>query len=163
MRVRVSRELVDSMGGMDFGVRKIRGRKKRLKTPEWMRDKKQIVVFLQRLFPLSNEKIELNTWSLSSKDKRHRARIARQRKQAARWATVITRYFVCAETSTSIEFELRHGDRCKCVTRTIQRIRLASANGPSNTGRRQDGKPRTGRPKGRPRKLFAAPIPSTAG
>jgi hypothetical protein len=152
MKVRYSREVYETMGGRDFGPRKIARPKKRRSPPPWMYDDAAVQRFLLRMFPLIVERDCVK--ELSEVDPRRR-RIQHQINMAGRWALIIKKYFIGNSSTRDIEYDWRHDlfpQRCRCAERIVSHIRLASINGPDSPGLRQDGRSRTGRNKGRPRR-----------
>src|ERR1700730_5473034 len=139
-------------GGEDFGSRKISHPAKRLKTPAWMYNNKEIENFLLHQFPymVDDQRTKSNDPDNEDDDnqdevyestaysdqeysgiaipkeikshQRQRKRCERQRKMAGRWAFVIKNFFTGGMSSRDIEVEWNHGSKCKCATRLIQRI-----------------------------------------
>jgi hypothetical protein len=109
------------------GRKKTRVSKHRVGTPKWMHNNDQVLKFILRVFP--NYQTD-----------------ARQKERARDWADIIFKFFLGGMSARQIAEEL--GRPTSAVERIIQRIRLAAAH------RRQDGKTRTGRRKGRPRKAI---------
>jgi hypothetical protein len=97
-----------------------------------MRDNDRVLKFIRRVFP----KYETDP---------------RQMESARAWTNIIFKFFRDGLSARKIAEEL--GCPTSAVERVIQRIRLAVAH------RRQDGKPRTGRRKGRPMKPRPKPQP----
>ena len=159
-RARGIGKLYELMGGSRIGFLKISRPSKRVKTPPWMYDDKEIQQFLLRHFPhLADNQRDLQTEHTEDEEyigipspkqtkaqQRQRARASRQRREAGRWSCIIKNFFTGDSSSRDIEEEWDHPAACKCVTRLIQRIRRASE------GLRQDGRSPTGRPRGRPRR-----------
>ena len=150
-----SREIFDYMCGSGFSIREPsdaregRAFVKRAPVPDWMREDKKVQEFLRQQFPHMGTTAEYDERVLDSPyetkgQKFRRERMERQRDAAGRWAQVIKNFLTGAESTRDIEVFWLHDKRCHCVTRLAQRIRLAAK------GFRQDGRPRTGRPRGRP-------------
>jgi hypothetical protein len=117
--------------GVGHKIKTQRAPKHQVATPEWMSSNDDVAKFLERVFPKLNAD-------------------PRQHKHAARWAFVIETYFRAQNMSRrSIAVQLEVS--AATVASIIQHIRRAAE------GLRQDGVPRTGRPKGRPRKSPVAP------
>jgi hypothetical protein len=152
------------MGGNQYGFKKITHPKKRVKTPGWMYDDKEIRSFLLREFPylVEGRKRDNSEYGFvipkeTKRQQHQRKRAERQRKMAGRWGFMIKNFFTGTMSSRDIEAYLKHPTECKCVGRLIQRIRCAAE------GLRQDGRPRTGKPRGRPLKLSAGTSPALNG
>lgn len=105
--------------------------KNRVPTPNWMYKPAQVYDFLDRVFPKREDD-------------------DRQHQQAERWEFIIHNFFLSEMSRAEIAQELH----CPATTvaAAIQHIRRAGAKGPLHKGLRQDGQPRTGHSKGRPRK-----------
>jgi hypothetical protein len=151
-----SREIFDYMCGSGFSIREPsdaregRAFVKRAPVPDWMREDQKVQEFLRQQFPHMGTTAEYDERVLASPretqgQKLCRERMERQRDAAGRWARVIKNFLTGAESTRDIEVFWLHDKRCHCVTRLAQRIRLAAK------GFRQDGLPRTGRPRGRPK------------
>lgn len=93
----------------------------------WAFDDERVRLLLMRVFPKKWEK---------------------QHKRAALWMKIINEYFRMGLTANRIAFELKR--KPKYIENVVRRIRRAAA------GVRTDGKPRTGKPRGRPKKLSPA-------
>lgn len=96
---------------------------------DWMKNDKAIRAFVERQFPKLH-------------DQEHHRRLA------ALWTAVIVLYFRIGLSDTDVEHELNL--RAGRVGRIVQSIRLAEK------GLRLDGRQRTGRPRGRPKKTEIA-------
>jgi hypothetical protein len=113
---------------MNYGANIVKTRnnvERKHETPPWIRSDIKLRELLQKHFP----KQQTNP---------------RQRAQAGRWAVVIHRYFRMEQTDSQIEFDMAW--KPGTVGSLVQQIRHAIA------GLRLDGKPRSLRGRGRPKK-----------
>jgi hypothetical protein len=113
---------------MNYGANVVKVRsqvERKYETPLWMHSDIELRNFLQKYFP----KQQTNP---------------RQRTQAGRWALVILHYFRMGRTDSQIEFDMAW--KRGAVGSLVQQIRHAIA------GLRLDGKQRSSRPRGRPKR-----------
>jgi hypothetical protein len=134
-----------------FGVKVVRESRRAYPVPEWMHNEKKIGEFIRKLFPhagmfgriCSCDPCSFPEYRLSRK--KCRCRWCRHTTRAEIWVTVISRYFLAGQTDTTIEMQCDW--KKGTVGQIAQKIRRLTA------GQRQDGLPRTGRPRGRPKKI----------
>ena len=144
-----------------FGIKIARQPQRIQSVPEWMHDKKEIEKFVRRQFPHASKFGNGCQCASCSHPKSRlsrpkcRCRWCKDSTRAAVWATVIHRWFVMGETDARIEME--HTWKPGTVGHIVQKIRRLC------NGQRQDGLPRTGKPRGRPKKsAVSQPIKATA-
>jgi len=119
-----------------FQIRQVRQGRPQKKTPEWMMNDKEVQEFLTRVFPLHRK-----NW--------------KQHRNAALWAAVIVLHFrakmnnaaVVEELNTWLTKNVQHYKVTPHrITQIAYEIRKVAA------GLRSDGKPRSARKAGRPKK-----------
>jgi hypothetical protein len=138
-----------SKGG--FGIKAARQPERTILTPEQFSNQRQIADFIKKMFPLAYkfgrncgcDSCELSQYKLR-RDRCH-CRWCKQTTLATRWGLVIVQYFSLGQTDIAIELE--HNWKPGTVGSIVQKIRRVIA------GQRQDGLPRTGKPRGRPKKI----------
>ena len=137
-----------------FGVVATRQPERLIQSPEQMANNSDVADFIHKQFPLA-EKVGKNCQcdpcsfpKVKLRRSDCRCRWCRQTMLAARWTTVIVRWFRLKEADTKIEMQL--GWEPGAVGSIVQKIRRVIA------GQRQDGLPRTGKPRGRPKKIAAS-------
>lgn len=122
-------------------------------TPVWMGNDAMVAEFIRKMFPRAGKFgskcgchsciNRQNAWR-----KLCRCRYCRDTVRATQWHGVIVRWFRLKLTDAKIEME--YGWKPGTVGSIVQKIRRAI------DGQRQDGLPRTGRPRGRPKKIAAS-------
>jgi hypothetical protein len=136
-----------------FGVFATRQPARAYQTPDWMNNDLEVAEFIHRIFPRAGQfgcKCQCDPCTLPDHrlDRSHcRCHYCRDTMRAARWAVVIYRWFRLRHTD--IKIELDHHWKPGTVGSIVQKIRRRI------NGKRQDGIPRTGRPRGRPRQLLS--------
>jgi len=152
------------------------------KTPKWMFDDAAVKKFLLKMFPHADfkslESINRKSGKLSKRDRYKLRRAQRDRRRAGHWLYVIHLYFRAKLSAGVVASEIRKRDdearwdtdepvadsdelfsntemTRNRVDRIVHSIRKASV------GERTDGKPRTGRRVGRPKKIIAGSIPQS--
>jgi hypothetical protein len=121
--------------------------------PEWMGVNAEVKEFIRKMFPLAGRfgnvcQCDPCSFPKYKMDRRFcRCRWCMDTMQAARWLTVIYRWFRMGQPDAKIEMDSRW--KPGTVGSIVQKIRRIIA------GQRQDGLPRTGKPRGRPKKITA--------
>ena len=137
-----------------FGIAAIRQPERLIQSPEQMANNSDVVDFIRKKFPLAGtfgkncgcDPCSFPRIKLRQSD--CLCRWCRQTALAARWTTIIVRYFRMGEPDVKIEMDNRW--KPGTVGSIVQKIRRVIA------GQRQDGLPRTGKPRGRPKKIAAS-------
>jgi hypothetical protein len=162
----VTSELLDSdeplIAKREMGIDAPRNRQPRKNTPEFFHSRKHIAWFLARKFPyaiLPFCKLRMKCQCGPCTFPWHQAgrrisvadcefdpicRACRDSRKAFAWASVIVEWFLMHETDRDIEGN--HLWKAGTVNQIVQKIRRQLR------GERQDGLPRTGNPRGRPKR-----------
>lgn len=125
---RLRRDFDSNEPFMIYGANVVKTRnnvERKHETPQWMHSETRLREFLHKHFP--------------KRQTNHR-----QRTQAGRWAVIIQYYFRMGQTDSQIEVDMKW--KPGTVGSLVQQIRHAIA------GLRLDGKQRSSRPRGRPKK-----------
>jgi hypothetical protein len=150
------------IGKRGMGIYAPRNRQPRKDTPEYFHSTPRMVLFLSKKFPyaiLPSCKLRMRCqcgpctypwykagWRIPMADCEFdpTCRACRDTMKAMVWVVVIMEWFLMRETDTQIE--VSHGWRPGTVNQIVQKIRRQLR------GERQDGLPRTGNPRGRPKR-----------
>jgi hypothetical protein len=140
-----------------FGIVAARQPERSIQSPEQFSNNQQIADFIKKKFPLTGKfgrncgciPCEFSEYKL--RRDRCSCRWCRQTTLATRWGLVIVGYFVMGESDIMIESE--YNWKPGSVGSIVQKIRRVIA------GQRQDGLPRTGNRRGRPKKVSEPEIP----